>query len=66
MQNENIYYTTDKFKDLTDEEIISQIKLGNEHALTYLLERCIKALRAIDLNAISEEKAGSSEKNAED
>ena len=39
MQNENIYYTTDKFKDLTDEEIISQIKLGNEHALTYLLEK---------------------------
>ena len=35
MQNENIYYTTDKFINLTDEEIISQIRQGNEQALTY-------------------------------
>ena len=39
MQNENIYYTTDKFINLTDEEIISQIKQGNEQALTYLLNK---------------------------
>ena len=39
MQNENIYYTTDKFANLTDEEIISQIRQGNEQALTYLLNK---------------------------
>ena len=39
MQNENIYYTTDKFINLTDEEIISQIRQGNEQALTYLLNK---------------------------
>lgn len=39
MQNKNIYYTTDKFADLTDENIISQIKQGDEEALAYLLEK---------------------------
>ena len=39
MQNESIYYTTDKFQEYTDEQLISQIKEGNEQALTYLLNR---------------------------
>ncbi len=39
MQNENVYYTTDKFQNDTDEQLISQIKEGNEQALTYLLNR---------------------------
>lgn len=39
MQNENIYFTTDKYSELTDEQIISQIKQGNEEALAYLLEK---------------------------
>ena len=39
MQNENVFFTTDKYKDETDEQIISQIKQGNEDALTYLLEK---------------------------
>ena len=39
MQNENVFFTTDKYKDETDEQIISQIKQGNEEALTYLLEK---------------------------
>ena len=39
MQNENVYYTTDKYINLTDEQIISQIKEGNEQALTFLLEK---------------------------
>lgn len=38
-QNNNIYYTTDKYQKLTDEEIISQIREGNEQALTYLLNK---------------------------
>lgn len=38
-QNNNIYYTTDKYQNLTDEEIISQIREGNEQALTYLLNK---------------------------
>ncbi len=39
MQNKNIYYTTDKYQNLTDEEILCEIKEGNEQALTYLLNK---------------------------
>ena len=39
MQNENIFFTTEKYNNLTDEEIISQIKQGDESALVYLLEK---------------------------
>ncbi len=39
MQNENIYYTTNQYNQLTDEQIISQIKQGDEKALSYLLEK---------------------------
>ena len=39
MQKGNLYFTTDKYSELTDEQIISQIKQGNEEALAYLLER---------------------------
>ena len=39
MQKQNIYYTTDKYNDIKDEEIIVKIKNGNEKALTYLLNK---------------------------
>lgn len=39
MQKENIYYTTEKYGNLTDEQIISQIKEGDEQALSFLLEK---------------------------
>ena len=39
MQNKNIYYTTDKYNNLEDEEIIVEIQNGNEQALTYLLNK---------------------------
>ena len=39
MQKNNIYYTTEKYGNLTDEEIISQIKEGDEQALSFLLEK---------------------------
>ena len=39
MQNENVFFTTDKYNNLKDEEIISQIKQGDESALVYLLEK---------------------------
>ena len=39
MQKENVYYTTEKYGNLTDEQIISQIKEGDEHALCFLLEK---------------------------
>ena len=39
MQKENIYYATDKYGNLTDEQIISQIKEGDEQALSFLLDR---------------------------
>ena len=38
MQSRNIFsYTTDEYNDLSDEQIISQIKEGNENSLSYLL-----------------------------
>lgn len=39
MQNENVFYTTNQFDNLTDEQIISLIKQGDEKALSYLLEK---------------------------
>jgi len=39
MQKDNIYYTTEKYSNLTDEQIISQIKEGDEQALSFLLEK---------------------------
>lgn len=39
MQNENVFFTTDKYSNLKDEEIISQIKQGNQEALVYILEK---------------------------
>lgn len=39
MQKDNVYYTTEKYCNLTDEQIISQIKEGDEHALSFLLEK---------------------------
>ena len=39
MQNSNIYYTTEKYANLKDEQIISQIKDGDEQALTFLLDK---------------------------
>lgn len=39
MQNSNIYYTIEKYANLTDEQIISQIKDGDEQALTFLLDK---------------------------
>ena len=32
MQNENVFYITNKFNDLTDEQIVSLIKQGDEKA----------------------------------
>lgn len=39
MQNENVFFATDKYSNLNDEEIISQIKQGNQEALGYILEK---------------------------
>lgn len=39
MQKGNVYYTTEKYGSLTDEQIISQIKEGDEQALSFLLEK---------------------------
>ena len=35
MQNENVFFTTDKYSNLTDEQIISQIKQGDQESLAY-------------------------------
>ena len=37
MQNESVFFTTDKYSNLTDEQIISQIKQGDQESLAYLL-----------------------------
>lgn len=39
MQKDNIYFTTDKYMKLTDEQIISQIKDGDEEAVIYMFEK---------------------------
>lgn len=39
MQNENVFYTTNQYFNLTDEQIVSLIKQGDEKALSYLLEK---------------------------
>ncbi len=39
MQKEDIFFTTDKYINLTDEQIITDIKNGDEQALVYLLNK---------------------------
>ncbi len=39
MQKDNIYFTTDKYNKLSDEEIILKIQQNNEEALTYILQK---------------------------
>lgn len=39
MHDENVFFTTDKYGNLKDEEIIFQIKSGDKDALAYLLEK---------------------------
>lgn len=39
MQKENVYFSTDKYSKLTDEQLIEKIKAGEEEACTYLLDR---------------------------
>ena len=39
MQNKNVYYTTNQYQNLTDEQVVEQIKEGDEKALSYLLEK---------------------------
>ena len=39
MQRENIYYSTDKYTNKSDEDIIDYIKNGDEEALSYLLNK---------------------------
>ena len=39
MHKENVFFTTDKYGNLKDEEIISQIKSGDKDALSFLLEK---------------------------
>ena len=39
MQGKNVFFATNKYMELSDEEIIAKIKDGDEKALTYLLEK---------------------------
>ena len=39
MQEQNVFFATNKYKNKTDEEVISEIKAGDEKALTYLLDK---------------------------
>ena len=39
MQTENVYFLTENYNKLTDEEIVLKIKNGDEQALSYLLDK---------------------------
>ena len=39
MKEKNVFFATNKYMELSDEEIIAKIKDGDEKALTYLLEK---------------------------
>lgn len=39
MQNAKVFFSTDKYNGQTDEQIITQIKQGDESALSYLIEK---------------------------
>ena len=39
MRNEDIFYQAEQYNNLKDEQIISQIKQGDEKALAYILEK---------------------------
>lgn len=39
MQNESVFFSTNKYSNLTDEQIVTEIKKGDEYALSYLLEK---------------------------
>ena len=39
MQNENVFYTTNQYSKLTDEQVVEKIKMGDENALSYILDK---------------------------
>lgn len=39
MQKGNVFFTTDKYSELTDEQVISCVKEGDQKALSYILEK---------------------------
>ena len=39
MKQNDVFFTTSKYQNLTDEQIIEQIKQGDEEALSYILEK---------------------------
>lgn len=39
MQEQNVYFSTNKYNNLSDEDVIKLIKRGDNQALSYLLER---------------------------
>ena len=39
MQKKDVFFTTGKYQNLTDEEIIKKIRFGDDEALTYILEK---------------------------
>ena len=39
MQKKDVFFTISKYQNLTDEQIISEIKNGDEEALSYILEK---------------------------
>ena len=39
MKQDDVFFTTSKYQNLEDEQIIEQIKQGDEEALSYILEK---------------------------
>ncbi len=39
MQKENVYFSVDKFDEMTDEQITIEVQKGNKQALSYLMDK---------------------------
>ena len=39
MQDENVFFSTDEYIKMTDEQIIEKIRQGDKQALTYLMDK---------------------------
>ena len=39
MQEKDVFFSTNKYENLTDEDVVTLVKTGDEKALTYLLEK---------------------------
>ena len=39
MQKENVFFSVDKFEEMTDEQIVLEVQKGDKQALSYLMNK---------------------------